>query len=102
MADFIAGDTGSVLRVPCIDRQTKAVIDLNGKTAALKYRNGGATSTKSMTSTDQDKLDGVASYQFGATDLVAGGFEGQVKITDGAGKVITQLDKIVLNVGTSL
>lgn len=91
---LVAGDSGSILRVTVRDRETKALLDLTGKTVQLRYAmNGGATVEKSMTLLNQTTSTGQAQYQFLSTDLTAGGeLKGEVRVQDGLPDQLTSVD----------
>lgn len=95
--DLVAGDTGSTLVITCKDKDSKAAINLNGKTVRVKFRlNGGILQTKEMAVTDA--AGGVAEYQFAAGELVKGTLRGEVEITDSGGLVLTQVEPFALSV----
>lgn len=97
---FVAGDTGSVLRVTCKDNATGAAINLTGATVELRWNAGGITTTRTMTVIDA--TNGVAEYQFTATDLVPGEMAFEVKITDSGGKILRNLNLLIENVRAGL
>lgn len=89
--EFVAGDTGSKLVVTCKDKGTGDLIDLTGATVRLKYRiAGGSLATKTM-SIQSPSTSGKAEYLFLAGELTDGEMVGEVEITDGEGKVTTQV-----------
>lgn len=89
--DLVAGDSGSKIRSRCRDNQTKAVLDLTGKTVHLRYKlNDGALVIKTMTVLDPGTL-GEAEYQFGVSDLSAGVLQGEIQIQPGAADQLTSL-----------
>jgi len=97
---FTELDTGSTLEVTCKDDATGVVIDLTGFTQILlRYKiDTSAVQEKAMTITNA--VGGVAEYKFLAAELLAGGgnFTGEVRITDGAGFIVTSVNNIVLDV----
>ena len=89
--DFTEGDLGSKLVVVCRDNQTKAIIDLTGKTVQLRYKiDGAALQVKTMTVQDPATA-GKAEYQFLIGDIVAGTMQGEVRIQPGLSGQITSL-----------
>jgi len=100
--ELVAGDTGSKLVATCKDSQTKAVIDLTGKTVQLRYAiDGGAVVTKTMTVQTPGTL-GKAEYQFGVNDLSGGTLKGEVRIQPGLSDQITSLNPFELSVRPAL
>lgn len=91
--EFVESDTGSKLVVPCKDNESGAVINLTGATVTLRYKYAGdaAVTERGMT-IQTPATNGIAEYLFGTGELKTGRFSYEVKIVDGAGKVITQLD----------
>lgn len=99
-ADFIAGDTGSVLQVTCKDTDDVA-INVTGATVRLKYRiDGAALQTKTMTLVTA--ASGIVKYQFLADELTKGVMESEVEITDSSSKVTTSLRKMKHEIGAKL
>lgn len=91
MADLVAGDRGSVLVVTVKDADTDTVMNLTGKTVKLRYKiNGGTVTVKTMTA-QVPETNGKAEYQFEAADLVAGDFEGEVRLQDGLADQLTSV-----------
>ncbi|MDT7040849.1 BppU family phage baseplate upper protein [Candidatus Nitronereus thalassa] len=95
-AELISLDTGSVLVVTCKNNQDGQVLSLTGATVRLRYKiDGGAAQTVVMTITDA--ANGLVQYQFGDNELAVGlVLVGETEITDGTGKVVTQLEPFVL------
>lgn len=87
---FVAGDTGSSLRVTCRDDDTGTTIDLTGSSVRLQWDDETGT-LQSRAMTVVDALGGEAEYQFDAADLVAGVMRFEVEITNAAGKVLRSL-----------
>ena len=80
---FVAGDTGSKLRVTCTDNDTGGAIDLTGKTVNLKWLNSSGTLvTKAMTLVTP--ASGIAEYQFVTGELFASEMGFEVEIIDGS------------------
>lgn len=99
---FVAGDTGSKLKVTCKNDQDSIIIDLTGATVKLKWKNtSGVLVTKTMTILSP-ATGGQAIYQFATAELYAGTMEFEVEITDSGGKVIRNLDLIKEKVRGSL
>lgn len=94
MTDFIVGDTGSVLKLKFVDSETNAAINLTGATVNLKWIDNTVTITKTMTITDA--LNGLATYQFGSTDLLSPTQVIEASITDAGGKLTTGNASITL------
>ena len=93
--EFVAGDTGSKLRVTCKNSSDLTAIDLTGAVVALKWRSSvsDAIVTKTMTLLSPN-TDGKAEYQFGTSELEKGPMSFEVQITDAGGKVVRSLDLI--------
>jgi len=99
--DFVAGDTGSVLRVTCVNDDDDSAIDLTGATVALQWirRSDGALQSKTMTIVTA--ASGICSYQFATGELEAPSMRFEVKITDSGSKVIRSLDPLEVDVRTA-
>ncbi|MCC7202439.1 MAG: BppU family phage baseplate upper protein [Nitrospirae bacterium] len=92
---FVAGDTGSKLKVTCKNDADNSIIDLTGATVKLKWKDsGGALQTKTMTVLTP-ATNGQAEYQFASGELFAGTMNFEVEITDAGSKVIRCLDLII-------
>lgn len=94
-SDLVAGDTGSKLRVTCIDAATKAKLDLTGKTVKLIWArpsNGGAV-VKTMSVVDAP--NGVAEYQFAANEIEAPQMVFDVKVYNADATVLSSLNTLV-------
>lgn len=88
---FVAGDTGSILEVTCLNDSDNTAINLSGCTVTLQWKAvGGVRVSKTMTITDA--AGGVAEYQFLANELYHGVMKFEIKITDVNSKVIRSLD----------
>ncbi len=99
---FVAGDTGSKLKVTCKNDADSSVINLTGSTVKLKWKDSGGTlQTKTMTVLTP-ATNGQAEYQFAANELYAGTVNFEVEITDSGGKIIRSLDVIVEKVRAAL
>ena len=92
--ELVVGDGGSTLHVTVVDSETKAPMDLTGKTVQVRYAiNGGATVEKSMTVLNQTSFRGQAQYQFLTSDLSAGGIlDGEVRLQDGQPDQLTSVE----------
>jgi hypothetical protein len=88
-ATFVEGDTGSKLRVTCIDNDTRLAIPLAGKTVRLRWDSGSRMVERTMSVVDAP--NGMAEYQFAAGELVSGLMQFEVEIQDGSGNVISSL-----------
>lgn len=96
--EFTSGDTGSVLRVTCVNDDDESAIDLTGATVELQWnrRSDGALQTKSMTLVTP--ASGICSYQFATGELEAPAMSFEVKITDASSKVIRSTATIDVDV----
>lgn len=95
--DLVVGDTGSVLKATCTDKDTGIVLPgLGASVVRLKYRiNNDNLKTKTMQVVDA--AAGKVEYQFASGDLSsAGSFRGEIEVTDAANKVLTNIEPIVL------
>ena len=98
---FVAGDTGSILEVTCVNDSDGVPINLNGCTVHLRWRSAsGAQVSQEMTVTDAPA--GIAEYQFLSTELYYGTMEFEAQITDVNSKVIRSLDLITEKVRRAL
>jgi len=93
MAELVAGDAASVLRVTVQDGETRDPIDLTGKAVTLRYKlNGGPLVTKTMAPLDQTSNRGQAEYEFEAADLTAAGvLEYEVRLDHGTSNQLTSV-----------
>ena len=99
---FVAGDTGSILRVTCKNDSDDAVIDITGATMKLKWKNkSGILQTKTMTPINPP-TNGKAEYQFATGELFPGLMEFEIEITDAASKIVRSVDLISLSVRRAL
>lgn len=94
MADLVAGDGASVLRVTVRDSQSHEPVDLTGKAVILRYKlAGSAVVEKTMTVLDQVNAPGQAEYAFAVADLpTAGTLEYEVRLNDGQASQLTSID----------
>ena len=93
-AAFVEDDTGSMLRVPCVDPATKAPLNLTGATVTLKWKSRAGTLVQ-RTMSVPNPASGIAEYaSFVAGDLYAPAMDFEVLVTDAAGKQITSLELI--------
>lgn len=91
--EFVEGDTGSILKVPCVRKDTKAVIPLTGATVSLIWTDSaGALQTKTMDIVDA--ANGITQYQFKANELFAPKMVFTIQIVDGSGNVLHNLEYI--------
>lgn len=102
--EFVAGDTGSTLRITINDSLTDEAVDLTGKTVTARYQlNGGNTVEKTMTLLDQLSNKGQAEYRFLAADLPNGGaLVGEVRLQAGLSDQLTTVDNFNIAVKTPL
>ncbi len=98
--DLVTGDTGSKLVVTIKDSATLGPADLTGCTVRFRWEGSAGMVTKIATVTAP--LTGVASYQFGAGDIVAPKMKIEVEVTDAATNVVTGTDLIELAVREQL
>lgn len=98
---FVAGDTGSVLRVTCTNDSDDTAINLTGATVALRWLNSAGTLV-SQNMTIVTAASGIAQYQFTASELFAPSMSFEVRITDASSNVIRSLNLIDVNVRAAL
>ena len=98
---FVAGDTGSVLRVTCTNDSDDSAIDLTGCTVVLKWRNASGVLT-SQTMTIVTAASGICEYRFAAGELFAPSMAFEVQITDASSRVIRSLSLIETSVRAAL
>lgn len=100
MADFVAKDTASTLRVTCVDDSGTAM-DLSGCSANIRWKDDvGEVQTKAMTISDATA--GECTYQFGEDELFAPGMSFETEITDSSGKKLSNVDLISVTVREQL
>lgn len=100
MADFVAKDTASTLRVTCVD-DSDAAVDLSGCTVSIRWKDEiGTVQTQAMTVSDATA--GICTYQFGTDELFAPGMSFEVEITDSSGKKLSNVDLISVTVREQL
>jgi len=83
------------------DATTWAPINLTGQTVRIKFRSlGGDAVLDTMTCGIIVAADGTCYMQWNATtlDVDAGTYEGEIELTDSAGKVLTIFDKLKFKV----
>lgn len=91
---FVAGDTGSKLKVICKNDADNSLIDLAGATVKLKWKDTSGTLVAKTMIILNPSTDGKAEYQFAANELFAGTMDFEIEITDSGGKIIKSLDLI--------
>ena len=100
MADFVAGDTGSVYRPTC-KNSDGTIIDLTGMTVTLSWiDSGGSKVARQMTIVDA--VNGVAEYKFQADELYAPSMQFEVMITDSQGEFVRNVDPLTEIVAPAL
>lgn len=102
--EFVAGDTGSTLRVTCLDNETGLPLDLNSRTVWIKWKSNGtipAGLPKQMDKVDP-QINGVAEYLFAAGELVAGVMEIEVEVREAGGNSVRNLDLLIETVREAL
>lgn len=89
MPDYqlVAGDTGSLLRVTCTNDDDGAAIDLTGATVALRWKDAAGTLVSRTMSAVAPATQGIAEYQFAATELIAPTMSFEVQIARSGGNV---------------
>lgn len=100
MADLVTGDTGSKLKVTCLDSGTNLPVNLSGSTVRLRWEGEAGVVTKVMSITDA--TNGKVEYQFLANDIIAPKMRFEVEITDAGGFVVSNLELIELEVREQL
>jgi len=98
---FVSGDTGSTLRVTCLNDDDSAIINITGATVVLRWLNPTTNAYIEKTMTLITPLSGIADYQFLAGELIAPSMAFEVRITDGSGKIIRSLNPINVDVRTA-
>lgn len=94
--DFVQNDTGSALRITCLD-DAGAAIDITGAALTLLWRDiAGVSVERSMSIIDA--AGGVAEYQFAASELFARSMTFTVRIVDALGGVLHSREPIRLTV----
>ena len=89
---FVENDTGSALRITCIDDETELPVNLTNKTVYIRFKiNSGATASQVMTILNT--ASGTVQYQFQAGELLRGTLYVAVRIIDNSDTThVTQLD----------
>lgn len=83
---LVQGDDAPQIKVTLTRDNTGDIIDLSDATVRLKFRKKGTgtvLTTLTSVAPDDDKIEGVAIFVWGATDLdiPAGNYEGEVEIS---------------------
>jgi len=101
--EFVQLDTGSKIKLHCVDDDLDTAIDLTGGTVRLRYKiAGGALQTRVMSIVGAP-VNGDADYLFQSGELTpGGGLECEFEITDSGGKVITSLETFKFGIRTKL
>lgn len=99
---FVAGDTGSKLRVTCKNDSDNTVIDLTDATVKLKWKDSSGTLQSKTMTIISPATNGIAEYQFASGELYSGTMSFEIEITDAGGKIIKSLDYIVERVRAGL
>lgn len=101
---FVAGDTGSAIKITCKDAESSAAINLTGYTVQLSYRekSPAVTAATTVTITNITATSGIAQYTWGTGELTAGDYQGEVKLTDGSGKITRSLTPLLWSVRATL
>jgi hypothetical protein len=100
MSDFVENDTGSVLRVLCTEKSTKAALNLSGATVRLKWKVAGVLTVRVMTITDA--ANGIAEYKFALGELRPTLKEAEVEVTLANGDVVTGLSRVKLAIAPEI
>lgn len=100
--ELVAGDLGSKIVVTCLDSDTKAVLDLTGKTVQLRYKIDAGTLTTKTMAVQAPGTNGKAEYQFGASDLSAGTMEAEVRVQPGQSDQVTSRETLHVSVRSPL
>ena len=100
---FVAGDTGSTVRITIVNKQTRKVIDLtNAATILFIYTiDTGSTQSRTMTILSPATA-GVCEYQFVTGDLVAGTMTANIEVTFTDSTILSQLDSFTFNIRAKL
>ncbi len=103
LANFVAGDDGTRVRVRCKDRESGAPIDLTGQTVTLRWQVGtDNTEERPMTNLtpESDPANkGRADYVFVPADVAAGGIMAvEVRLTDNQARPIISVNTEFLRV----
>jgi len=101
--DFVEGDTNSTVRIPIVNKQTRAVIDLtNAATVRFIYTiDSGSTQSRIMTILSPATA-GICEYQFVTGDLVAGIMTANIEVTFTDSTILSQLDSFTFNIRAKL
>lgn len=101
MYSFVQSDTGSKLRVTCVQDSDDAAFNLTGYTARLRFRmNGGTVNDVAMTVISA--ASGILEYQFAANELGAGELTFAVRLTDTNSKRTSSLEAPTVFVRTDM
>lgn len=96
--DLVTGDTASVLRVTCKNRQTKVALDLTACTVHLHWINKSGVLVQRVMTIESPSTAGIVSYQFAAGEIESSTMKCEVQITNSSGKILTLLAPIELKV----
>lgn len=105
MSNFylVKGDDAPPLQVALTRDVTGEIIDTTNKTVVFKFRKRGAAAvlvTLSDISVASQKLNGIAIFEWGLTDLdiAAGNYEAEIEITNSIGRIETVYEVINFSV----
>jgi hypothetical protein len=101
MAEFVAGDTNSKIRLTFTRASDGSLLDLTGATVDLRWKIGAAPLTTSAMTLIVPNTLGQAEYLFTTGQLVAGTLTCEGRVTSG-GKFVTSLEQPTLIVRTAL
>jgi hypothetical protein len=99
--DFVAGDTGSKLRVTIYNKNTGGLFDLTDCTVKIRWFDIAGTEVL-HDMIIASAVSGVAEYQFTEGELYAPMMSFEIKVTDSTGGVLTSLEVSEVRVRTPL
>ncbi len=101
MGVLVTTDTGSKIRVTCVDGDTNQPLDLTANLVNLRWQDAlGTVVSRSMVVSDA--LNGVAEYQFTTGEIIAPRMRFEVEIEDAFGNVITSTEVLIVPVREKL
>jgi hypothetical protein len=99
--DFVSGDTGSKLRVRCLNIDG-TTIDLTGTTVAIAWIVRATDAEIVQAMTILNPILGTAEYQFQAGELTSPAMSFEIRITDILSNQISSLDLVDVQIREQL
>jgi hypothetical protein len=101
MYDLVAGDTGSVIQITCIDKATQQALDLTGSTVDIHWEDSTGTLVSHQMQI-VSAINGQVKYQFGVNELFAPSMSFEIVVTNASGKTLSNTTLLNVNVRDKL